>query len=38
MFSNKSSHVFKKLIVHVSTNGLALPTSIKGLKTILHKI
>ena len=38
MFSNKSSHTVKKLIVHVSRYELLLQTSIKGLKIFLHKI
>ena len=38
MFSNKSSHVLEKLIVRVSTYELLLPTTIKGLKILLHEI
>ena len=38
MFSNKSLHVLKKLIVCVSMYDLLLPTSIKGLKTFSYKI
>ena len=34
MFSNKNSHILKRLIVYVSTYDLFLPTSIKGLKNI----
>ena len=38
MFSNKRSHVLKKLIVRVSMYDLLLPTSIKSLKIFFHKI
>ena len=35
MFSNKSLHILKKLILHVRLYGLLLPTSIKGLEIFL---
>ena len=38
MFSNKSLHILKKFIVHVSAYDLLLPTSINGLKIFFHKI
>ena len=38
LFSNKSSHVLKNLIVSVKTYDLLLPTSFKKLKISLHKI
>ena len=38
MFSNKSSHVLKKVIVSVNTYDLLLPTIINGLKIFSHNI
>ena len=38
MFSNKSSHILKKLIVPVSMYELFLPTDIEELKMFLNEI
>ena len=38
MFSNKSSHILKKLIACVSLHELWLLTSINWLKIFFHKI